>query len=353
MKTNFKQYLLIESMLEDIQYDSDGSDDALLANLHMIHEIEYKMSELKDGFYNIHTKLYKNLMRRFFIVGKKIFVNTGPKFIQSFNTWLNFHRIDDIDVWVDTSYDFYLQAIREEYGNNTDVFEFLDKYGMTLGGVTMTGQDIRDNGIYSKKDMMDAKNDILLDIDAYRYEASDWLKNVKGVEFNANDSIDYLKRTNLIDDFLEYTADELIGNYLSEDLIKSAMHNYMYPLYMEKFGNKLKPVVSNAKKAIDRIMAADKNDSKLGSNFTHAVKEDDIIKFGNKIYKRIAEMTTALSLALNVNHVNGNILEDYLGLSTEDMDKLSTNEESLKWKGEIDAILHRFSGNKDKSTYNF
>lgn len=336
----FKQYFLIESMLEDIQVQ-----DELEENILMLHEIEFKLSKLKDNPYAVNSKLFQNLFRRFYDVAHDIFDGVSDEMLNGFGQWKNMHQIGDANTWANMVFESFM----ESYGTPEQTVENIMAGGIIWGQLALSPEQIRQH-VDPEKLQSDVEEDIYNSPEAYESAILQWLQEVKGYEGDdETEALEFYQDNDLSDEFTKYylknyfDASEYAEMYDIQpdpEDIKRAIAKELYPDYMNMFGSQLESIIEDIDETVERIESAQALDPNLGDTIT-GQPEEKLGQIGGKIYKGVSQMATAISLALNVNHVNGNILADYADISMDFMNKLDTYD-TKQWEGEVDGIMRKY-----------
>ena len=334
----FKQYFLIESMLEDIELKDDLEDNIL-----MLHELEFKLSKLKDNPYSIHSKLFQNLFKRFYDTAYEIFENITSQLTDGFTRWKAGHQIDDPQTWAKMVFEFYTESVG---GTTESTVDDIMTNGINWGQLELTPEQIRK---YVDPEQAEefVQEDIYNNPEAYEYQITQWLQKEKGFEGDEEEALSYFQENELYDEFIEYFMKNMFDPKEYDDIISptpqsiiTAIAEEMYEDYMSMDGSQLKSIITDVDDAIKRIKTATRLDVNMG-NIMYDVSDKQLGKAAEKIYKAVAHMTTAISLALNVNHVNGNILADYSDISTSFMDELN-DYDTTQWENEVNGIMKKY-----------
>jgi len=334
----FKQYFLIESMLEDIEIKDDLEDNIL-----MLHELEFKLSKLKDNPYSIHSKLFQNLFKRFYDTAYEIFENITSNLTDGFNEWTKAHQIDDPQTWAKMVFEYSTEITG---GTTENTVDDIMTNGIRWGQIELTPEQIR-----QYVDPEEAKGFVQEDIynapESYESQIAQWLQKEKGFEGDEEEALSYYQENDLYDEFIEYFMENMFDPRDYDEVIPptpqsiiTAIAEEMYEDYMNTYGPQLESIIEDINNAIKRIKTATRLDVNMG-NIMYGVSDEQLGKAAEKIYKAVAQMTTAISLALNVNHVNGNILEDYADISKSFMDELN-DYDTTQWENEVNGIMKKY-----------
>lgn len=333
----FKTYFLIESMLEDIQVQDDLEDNIL-----MLHEIEYKLSKLKDNPYAVNSKLYQNLFKRFYGVAYDIFEEVAPEIYNGFEQWKHWHQIDDAETWANMVFD----SFEDSYGTTEGMIEAIMSDGISWGQLHLSPEQIK-NHVDPEEAKSFVEEDIYNDPKVYQQQILEWLQTEKDFEGDEAEALEYYQDNDLYDEFIEYFLEHYFNpsDYaeifaLTQKTIINAIAEGLYTDYMNMFGGRLESIMVDIDEANIRIEEAENLDPNIGDSII-GQPEEKLGQFAETIYKAVSQMATAISLALNVNHVNGNILQDYANISSEFMDELNEYDTS-EWDGEVNALMNRF-----------
>jgi hypothetical protein len=240
------------------------------------------------------------------------FENIKEKIIEAFELWKNDHRIDNPELWAEK-----LLETMEDFSDN--VIEYIMENGILWGGSTLTKKDIikyiDPNTIRQivRDDMMDS-------LEPYEYQLEGWL-NINHPEWKEeienpieytqthdlqdNFQDDYLNNLDVQDYISDYEAYHLVDYYT----IKKAIEEELYPSYMLQWKGAVTEIIENVDEAIQEL---------------ENINEDD----------SISKMTAAISIALNVMHVGGNICQDKLDYSNDFLNEMS-NMDTSDWTKEV------------------
>jgi hypothetical protein len=281
--------------------------------------LEYKAHRVTISPHFINPKRKENILIRLHDKAWEHFDNIKDKLISAFENWKNNHRIDNAEIWSEMVYNMVAEQNRNEEETN---------------------QDILKNGIYWGQQKLDPKNisecidleqikairreDMEYNLEAYDYQLEQWLdnKNPNWKDKNEN-AVEYAQENGLDDDFVNESMD----NWTEEDArgyardmgfgaglidsgaIKRAIAKYLYPVYIDNWGSAVGRIIEEANEAVERL---------------NSITEESAI----------SQMTAAVSLALNVMHVGGNIGGDYLGYNDEFLNEMS-NLDVGEWEKEV------------------
>lgn len=365
-------YRLFESALEEIN-NFETTSESEEASILLLHELEYKLNILNRNPYAVPPKLLKNLAVRFLAKAESIWSNLQEKFIETFNDWMSKHPIQSSSEWADMIMDYY----RENYGDGY-------KEDILKNGIQWGGEHGRQNYIDGPQ--------IIKSVDPERLKASfrEEMENSEG-SLEAYANTDHMKAVLMDNGFTQEQLDEIeqepnefdvfmqhikdnnltfelidkilenmdVEDYISgdpefysylvtDDTIKKAIAELLYPQYMDMYGDRVERVIEDCVKASERLSETDKlvagKYGKVLNAMMNANPQDTNELFGavKQVYGLISQMAVAISLALNVNHVHGNIARDYgnMEVSTEFMDQLDQLDTS-KWDKELGALSGR------------
>lgn len=284
-----------------------------------LHELEYKAHRINISNVFTSPKRKENILKIIKSKGWEYFEAVKEQLIDGFENWKSQHRIDSPSAWAEMVY----EAWEQSYSTQEEMVQSMLKNGIKWGKVDIEGDDIL-SGVDLVQVRAIQEEGIREDLESASYDIEMWLNN-KYPNWNDDNSYrahDYVEEKGLEDDYVEYfmsnwtdeDAREFvkeIGAYgfLDQWAIKKAIAGKLYPQYMDEWGGQVEDVISNVDDAVARLNA-------IGY-------EDDISK-----------MTAAVSLALNVMHVGGNISSDYLGYSDEFLDDLSAFD-TTEWEEEV------------------
>lgn len=334
---SFKKYFLIESMLEDIEVQ-----DTIEDNILMLHEIEFKLSKLKDYSSAVNSKLFQNLFSRFYSVAHTIYETITPEIRNGFRRWRDLHQIDNKETWAKMVF----KECEDTVGSTQETIQNIVDNGIKWGQLELTPKDIQ-KYIDPEEAKAFVKEAILNNPEGYEHYIIKWLNDEKEYTGEDSDVMEYYNENQLSDEFLEYFlenyfdpadyTDIILPNYNS---IITAIGEVLYGDYMGAYGSQLKSIIEDINTAIKRLNSASKLDETIGTSIFDAYNDEKLKKVAETIYNAVSKMAVAISLALNVNHVNGNILSDYADISIRFMNSLDSWD-TTEWENEIDAIVSR------------
>lgn len=307
----------LAKMTRDIQVNEESLGQEFEENVKNLHELEYKAHRVNISPAFTHYKRRENIMKRLHEKAWDHFVIIRKRLIEAFVYWKNQHQIQNAEAWTKMVFDHY----REMFGSELKEIAIAD--GIYWGNIQLTGE-----GMVSYVDLNKVKKairkEIYNDIEAYEYSAKEWLnKNHKGWEDSGLTVKEYIEKNFLIEKFardylaryrqedaVEFVRDTSTEKYfIDEEVIKKAIREYLFPQYMTYWGNKVQSIINNVDQATSRL---------------------------NKITEEsnISEMASAVSLALNVMHVGGNVGGDYLEYGFRFLDELG-NIDVKEWEDEV------------------
>lgn len=366
---NFFEVLYERSLEEINEYNSSSND--LEDNILFLHEIEYKLSILIKNFNAIHPKLLKNIIMTFFKKIEHLWGELYPTFVTTFNRWVTSHPIESAQKFSQRIIDYYL----DENGYTEE--EFLEEVktgGVYWGGVRvssfqilmcMPAEKIKEiinaeiEGDHDNLRNHSTLNDFKETLSRIGWSVEDFKKFDEEFEDDIDAYFEYIEEYDLIDKLIEVTiknldTDEQINdypdffkNFIDLNDVRLGLEKYIFPEYVNKFGERITKIKRNINTGIKRLTDADK----FYKNNLHLVKkqihdyfdnEDELFESVKKVYEIISKMTISVSLALNINHVFGNIIQDYSDeyISSEFMDNLDKLDVS-QWDSEINQLLRK------------
>lgn len=286
-----------------------------------LHELEYKASFVKNRDLFQHPKKQENVLRRIDSIAWDFFDNIKDNIEDVFQAWNNMHPIEDEEAWAEMVFSTIVDV---EFTDDNAAIEHIVSNGIKWGDLTLHPEEIAKHG---DPDYIASflREDIMNSPESYEYDINEWL-NKHNQEWNKDgekeqeEAVRFAVERDLIDDFADYyISNTNLSTYpyefgaswlLNKDAIKNAIKESLYPNYMVTFGSSVEEVKENISKAVERM---------------DAITEDDSIQ----------KMTASVSLALNVMHVFGNILQDYGGeISPNFLDALSERDVE-DWELEI------------------
>jgi len=284
-----------------------------------LHELEYKAHRINISNIFTSPKRKENILKIIKSKGWEYFETVKEQLIDGFENWKSQHRIDDPEVWADMIYETWEQSFSTE----EEMIDNTLRDGIKWGQVEITGEDIL-SGVDLTQVRAIQEEGIRNDLESASYEIEKWLDN-KYPNWNEDNSYraeDYVEEKGLEDAFVEFYMSNWtdegarefvkdIGAYglIDGAAVKRAIAEKLYPQYMSYWGGSVEEIISNVDDVVARLNSIS--------------YEDDISK-----------MTAAVSLALNVMHVGGNISQDYLGYSGGFLDDLHTFD-TTEWEEEV------------------
>lgn len=335
----FKDYILLESSLEEINSFVPDISDSLVDSVVLLHELEYKTSKIISSPYSINSKLANNVLKRFLKKAIQVYNELSPEMVTSFGKWNTNHPVEDEDSWTDMVFKYY-----EEHYNEKEAIKAFLEGGAGWGGYILSKEDIIR---YIDKDKVKefAKEDYKQNPELLEWCWEQFLKEVKEIdtiEMGSSDIKNYIEENDLHDEVLEYymdnifSAEDYVQNFEAElfvdvDTLKRAIKSEIYPQYMDRWGVAIAEIKENISAAVKRL--------EQGDNITIDAEHNIDDLSHKEIYEVISKLTVAISLALNVVHVGGNIIQDYFvdgsnDLTGEFIDNLG-NYDTSKWDEEL------------------
>ena len=281
-------------------------------NVKDLHELEFKYNTIANTTSYIHPERQENILNTIHDKAELYFENIKEKIIEAFETWKNEHRIDNPELWAEK-----VLETMEDFGDN--VVKYILENGILWGGSSLIKEDIikyiDPNTIKQilQQDMMD-------NLEPYEYQLEAWLDiNHPEWKKEIEDPIEYAQTHDLQDDFQDdylnnIDVQEYINDYEAFHLIdyytiKKAIEKELYPAYMQQWEDAVTEIIENIDKAVQEL---------------ENINEDD----------SISKMTAAISIALNVMHVGGNISQDKLNYSDNFLNEMS-NMDTSEWTKEV------------------
>ena len=304
-------------MVRDIVVDE--SFDAFEENVENLHELEFKAHQIAISPANIMPKRKQNILKRIQEKGWEHFVSIRNILLEAFKYWKSLHQIQTAETWAEMVINIELRE--SSYGENKLV------EGILKDGIEWGQSKLLPDQIVSEVDKDQVRTykeeEIRNNLEGYEYDIEQWLnKTYLGWEKEGLNAIEYVQGKMLEDDYIDnfmnrWTEEDIIaevkdlGMYglIDEAAIKRAIAKYLYPEYMSRWGNDVGRIIEE----VDGVVAG-----------LESVNEDD----------SISKMTSAVSLALNVMHVNGNIGGDFAGYDDKFLDEIS-NLDTTEWEKEV------------------
>lgn len=311
----FSQFCIIgESALEDLSVVEDDDEH----NIEVLHEIEYKIHQIINNRWGIHPKLFKNIIRRFSMIAIEAYSSLEPKFTKTFDWWKEAHEISSADAFANMIWNEI-----EENGMEDET----NKYGVSRGRFKVTPKEAK--GHITKEMIKDMISQEYYPMDVWEWALPSFVYDL-GVEIPEDDieeyektsfARNYIEDNNLEDEFANYLAntydwEALFGEIaLSPKVWKNAIKTQLYPEYVAEFGAAVENVRDEIAEHEERVAQIDTDRivSMIEDEFDHIPTDDDSIEdVAKQIYDNgIAPMLRTISLAMNIDHVNGNISRDY------------------------------------------
>jgi hypothetical protein len=291
------------SQLSEKPEDKIGSGEISATKLiTLLHEIEYKNHLLSQVAENaIHPKRRENIQNRLGYFANRYFEYLKDFIIKGFNQWKDIHPIEDSEKWAD--------MVMDTHEDITNWNNFFKEYNMQWGGCELSLREIPLDKVTAKEYILSLdQEEILYSMELYFREKS----------INKEPSADLIG-----DDFIEWYVENM-DNYpysklIDERGIHYAIKEILYKSYVQVWGEDVRKIIANVNEAIKRL--------------------EDVSNKGEEA--SISEMTAAISLALNVQHVAGTIMvdlipDDYIisNVNTDFLDNLSKLDVS-NWEKEF------------------
>ena len=354
----FKKYMtLFETSLEDMSaYDEDDTED----NIELLHEMEYKLSKIIKDRWAVHPKLFKNILIRFSNIALQIYNNLEPKFTEALQYWSNMHKIEDADDFSDMIVTEYEDGIGPYWAN--EVY----KHGLRRGNVSISAKELKDS--ISTDTIFNMLHDASMSgddiVELYQYAAKSFLddNNIEipeNIDENSDNYYDdeeeiaakYISDHNMEIDFMKYLADtysaeDLFGDTpQNEDVIIGIIKTRLYDDYMANFGSAIESIKDEISEHNERVSNFD---SSIVEQYIETLQntdpsDDSIEEIGNTLYTNgIAPMARIISLAMNIDHVSGNIAADYGGDMLKirrDFYDIMHKRDTADWDEELKSII--------------
>ena len=367
--------ILYERSLEEINA-FEANEDELEDSILILHELEYKLNKLSKNYHSINPKLLKNITLHFLEKANESWDAVYGPLVWGFQNWLSKHPIHDPEGWAN----MIINYSTEESGLTDEEFvQSVLKDGLSWGGSQGKWNQIGPKDVFKclstdriKREIADGFSYDPDSIESYASvdDIKELMKNhgwkarqftdfekVNGGEFE--DYLTYVKEHDLLDelgevvlknmDVTDYISSdvEAYSGYVDLDAVNCAIQKFLYPQYMNMFGPQIKKISHQCNEAIKRLRDVNHIQSttyeKLFTDIKHNFDNEQQLSTDiRKAYQLISQMTVAISLALNVNHVNGNIMQDYSehDLSSTFMDELHDLDTSV-WDNELRSMVGR------------
>jgi len=315
----YKKYCSLSKyakMVRDIVVDEtfDGFEE----NIRNLHELEFKAHQIAISPAQTTPKRKENILKRIQEKGWEHFVPICVTLLEAFKHWKSLHQIQTAEAWSEMVVE---ELIDTTYGVK-GLVEGILKDGILWGQSSLLPEQIIEEVDMDQVRLI-KEEDIRNSLESYDYGIEEWLgKTYPDWKQQKLDAVGYLQENNLEDDYVEnfmsrWTDSDCIeevkelGMYglVDEATIKRAVAKHLYPQYMSRWGYEVGKVIEEVDEAVARLESVNEGDS-------------------------ISKMTAAVSLALNVMHVNGNIGGDYAGYDDEFLNEIS-NLDTTEWEAEV------------------
>ena len=318
----------IATILEDIQAPSEDAED-IQDVIETLHELELKNHYVKTlpELSVVHPRrkknvqqIIKNLAWQYFLVCKDFIENV-------FDDWKSHHRIQGAEDFAEMVIDEY-----RDYGYRDDheLLEHILKEGLHRGDISIPPDRIKKH--VDKEKIEDAiREDFQNEKETYKYQIEKHLNNnFPDWEDSGLDYQEYIDQNNLEDVIEEEIIKNLnhseYADYVTFDILdlKEAIKKTLYEEYMMTWGGSVESVHDDIDEAVDRMDNVSEEDS-------------------------VSTMCIAISLALNVMHVNGNIMTCYSDgeINQKFLDYIgSASPRAEEWK---DETIEQFFGKKPET----
>ena len=330
----------MEKFPEYESYSDFNTHDKFEDYVTTLHELELKthyVSTLED-YVDILPERKANVTERLRQIGWRYFEICRDEILRGFEVWKEKHQIQDAETWSRAMFaDYSVEFSTEEEAIRYFVEELKEiSLGSPNLGLKIDLKDISEMVDKNKiKELI--SEDFNYEYDAYESQIENFLEEYHNEEYEKSEQlpVEFMKDHDLEDRVLEYVYDTTdFESYVSDyelyhlidenDLLK-AMEERLYPIYMDHFGPDLEEVYESIGKAEARLNTAGLNGS-------------------------ISTMAVAVSLALNVRHVFGNIMSDYgESISQQYLDWLANETGSLtkEWQEEVKKDFSARGGSVD------
>lgn len=345
-RLNFNTYILCETALEDIGVTENAQE-----NIEMAHELEYKLSKIVHNKWSIHPKLFKNLVIRTSKLVLELYEDLIPRYNDTFESWRNDHRIQ-------SAKEFANMVIGEI--EDAGIEDAINKHGIVRGGYgQITPEDAYEClGEREIKLMMD---EIYDPIDYFLQFTTTFINslNIDVPEEISEDSDafeefskDYIVDNDMEEEFknflsTNYTFKNLFSDIpLTPEMWRGAIEQRLYTQYVANIGYALDDILENIAEHFERVNNIDVN--KIQSDieaFSEIPPDSDEIEESAKniYFEDVSPLLRVLSLAMNIDHVSGNIISDRgrmfgLDVSKKFYDRLAKRD-TADWDEELKRII--------------
>ena len=351
--------ILKEHRLEELQYYKNYNMED---KVELLHELEYKLSKIKQYLNPSNYKIAKNIALRFLKITDLLYEDIYTSLTYSFKRWLNEHPIETSSGWARMILNYY-----EENFNNYK--EEIIENGISWGAITLDPGEILFH-IQPDETTKEAFKDYLTNGDgweSYTYDKDLIKRFFKTITIHSNirkkiltflenaqfDKInDEFKNNDLVEDFILFLEENYLESYvndyikgdssvasafITDEVILRAIEHDLYPKYIDQFGPDVEEIIKNVKEALQRLNTAYNAHFNVSTSFQY---DENVTNYINEIYKYISLKAVAVSLAMNVEHYSGVIMSDYGELSLNFLDNMSRRNNS-DWDEEIKTVLKR------------
>lgn len=269
-------------------------------NIKDLHELEYKAHKISLSQAPVHPKRKENILKIIHDKAWDYFEILRGRMKEAFEYWKNQHRIESAEIWAESVID----QTEESYSNEEEMVQDILENGLIWGQFTLEGSNIYK---YVDLDIMKeiVQEDFSNDSETYEYQITKWL-NKKHPDWNKNEDnpLSYFNEHFDVYDIIDYLMKNIdkeeyaqIYEIIDINSIKNAIAKELYPQYMSYWGDSVQIIIDNVDEVTEKLNDIDYNNS-------------------------IREMTAAISLAMNVMHVGGNIGADYLGYGPQFLNEM-------------------------------
>lgn len=315
----FSTYLHInETALEDLAVSGEENTEE---NIGLLHEMEYKISKIIKNRWSVHPKLFKNVLIRFSTIAVEAYEVLEGQFARLFEWWQACHQIESASDFADMT----IKEFEKRYGD--DWLDEVNRYGVARGAVKLVKDDVADAvGSDTVYDILHDEYSSGMDIVEFFGGFTTPFIEENGVEIpeDTDDaeefSKEYVTEHDLVDNFMiwlseNYKLTDLYGEAgLTQDMWRDAIENKLYPDYMANFGSAVETVHEEIAEHNERagLVDVDAVLSKIAWLSETDPTDEKIEEVAEDLYTNgIAPMLRTISLAMNIDHVYGNISKDY------------------------------------------
>lgn len=306
----------IAELIEDI--DPNPDDDDIKEVIITLHELELKEHLLNTlpEFQNIHPKRKARISGILTDLASSYFEVSKNYIEKVFKDWEMQHQTQSADDFAD----MVIEEMRETVSSyDEQIIEHCLKYGLERGSLKVEPEELTKHG--DKENAANVlREDYGNDPSSFEYMEKQFLdqRDMSWDEDGDLTAREYIEQNGLEDEAEEY----IVGNYdltsyaselgiFTIDDLRNAIKETLYEDYRANFGGSIDTVHEEVAESVARMESSSRTS--------------------------VSEMATAVSLALNVMHVFGNIMLDYgRDITGEFLGLLGNlNGETEEWKQEM------------------